>query len=85
MHPNLAPRGRGQSPRPLRAGCGCIWSRIPFKSLPNTGPGSHIYCPEALLTNLAFGIPDRNHVWGSFRFPLRLFVSFSSAVVAWGR
>ena len=52
MHPKPAPRGRGQSPRRLGAGFGCILYRIPFKSLPKTGPGSHIYAPEALMTNL---------------------------------
>ena len=51
MHPKPAPRGRGLCPRPLGAGFGCILNRIHLKSTPKTGHGSHIYTPEALLTN----------------------------------
>jgi len=54
MHPKLAPRGRGLCPRPLGAGFGCILNRTPLKNPPKTGPGSHIYSPEALLTNLEY-------------------------------
>ena len=51
MHPKPAPRGRGQSPRPLGASFGCNLYRIPFESPPKTGPGNHIYTPEALLAS----------------------------------
>jgi len=53
MHPELAPRGRGQSHLLLGASFGCIWYKIPFKGFSTIGPGNHVYTPEALWTNLA--------------------------------
>ena len=47
-HPKPAPRCRGLCPLPLGAGFGRILYRVPFKSPPETGPGSQIDTPGCL-------------------------------------
>jgi len=54
MDPKPTPRGRGRSPRPLGVGFGSILNRISFKIPPETGPGTNIYSPELLLSNLEY-------------------------------
>jgi len=49
--PETCPERSGAKPPASRGKFRVHLYRIPFKSPPKTGPGSHIYTPEALLTN----------------------------------
>ena len=56
------------------AGFGRVFEGNPIQNAPETGPGSHIYTPEALLTNLEY----LKAVWLEIFVPV--FVGFSAEI-----